>query len=91
MKPIRYMAFVLLSLTGWAHGASLIDGDATLMCAVVDLASCVPGEGCQRETASTMNVPQILQIDRKSQDITGKRPGGELLLTKIQQTTTSST
>jgi len=87
MKSIRYTAFAFLALIPGARAAPLTDGDATLICAVVDLASCVPGDGCERETADTMNVPHLLTIDRKARDVTGQRPNGERLSTNIDRMT----
>jgi hypothetical protein len=78
---------VLLAIAGSAHAASLADNDATLICAVVDLASCVPGEGCTRETSDSINAPQLLTVDRKGHVITAQRPDGELLSSNIDRVT----
>jgi hypothetical protein len=78
---------VLLAIAGSANAASLADNDATLICAVVDLASCVPGEGCARETSETINAPQLLTIDRKGHVITAQRPDGALLSSNIDRLT----
>ncbi len=78
---------VLLTITGSAGAASLADNDATLICAVVDLASCVPGEGCTRETSETINAPQLVTIDRKEHVITAHRPDGALLSSNIDRVT----
>ncbi|MGD0102717.1 MAG: hypothetical protein ABSC06_01600 [Rhodopila sp.] len=78
---------VLLAIAGSGHAASLADNDATLICAVVDLASCVPGEGCTRETSDSINAPQLLTVDRKGHVITAQRPDGELLSSNIDRVT----
>jgi hypothetical protein len=65
----------------------LLDNDGTLICAVVDLASCVPGEGCTRETSDSINAPQLLTVDRKGHVITAQRPDGAVLSTIIDRTT----
>jgi len=78
---------VLLSIAGSANATSLADNDATLICAVVDLASCVPGEGCERETSETINAPQLVTIDRKGHVITAQRPDGALLSSNIDRVT----
>jgi hypothetical protein len=85
MKSVFYAAAAFFSLSLCAHATSLTDPDAILVCAVVDLTSCVPGDGCERETADTMNAPQLVTVDRKAQEITGQRPGGQLLSTKIDR------
>jgi hypothetical protein len=81
------LVIVLLALASNANGASLADNDATLICAVVDLASCVPGEGCARETSDSINAPQIVTVDRKGRLITAHRPNGELLSSAIDRVT----
>jgi hypothetical protein len=78
---------VLLAVTGSANAASLADNDAPLICAVVDLASCGPGEGCTRETSESINAPQLLTVDRKGQVITAERPDGALLSSNIDRVT----
>jgi hypothetical protein len=86
MKFISVTA-VLLAIAGIANATSLADNDATLICAVVDLASCVPGEGCERETSETINAPQLVTIDRKGHVITAQRPDGALLSSNIDRVT----
>jgi hypothetical protein len=86
MKLIS-VASVLLAIAGSANAASLADNDATLICAVVDLASCGPGEGCTRETSESINAPQLLTVDRKGHVITAQRPDGALLSSNIDRIT----
>jgi hypothetical protein len=65
MMKFLPVATTFLAIAANSHAASLADNDATLICAVVDLASCGPGEGCTRETSETINAPQLLTVDRK--------------------------
>jgi hypothetical protein len=78
---------VFMAIAGGASAASLADNDATLICAAVDLASCVPGEGCKRETSDSINAPQLLTVDRKGHVITAQRPDGALLSSNIDRVT----
>src|SRR3984957_17303375 len=78
---------VLLAIAGSANAASLADNDATLICAVVDLASCVPGDGCRRETSASIGAPQLLTVDRKGHVITAQLPDGALLSSNIDRVT----
>lgn len=78
---------VLLAIAGSADAASLADNDATLICAVVDLASCGPGQGCIRETSESINAPRLLTVDRKGHVIRAQRPDGELLSSNIDRAT----
>jgi hypothetical protein len=83
MRILTLVATTLLAGAGSATAASLTDSDATLICAVVDLASCVPGEGCRRETSESINAPQLLTVDRKGHVITAHRPDGVPLSSNI--------
>ncbi|MEA2729638.1 MAG: hypothetical protein QOF70_4113 [Acetobacteraceae bacterium] len=87
MMKFLSVTSVLLAIAGSANAASLADNDATLICAVVDLASCVPGEGCKRETSDSINAPQLLTVDRKGHVITAHRPDGALLSSTIDRAT----
>ena len=87
MMRFSFVTSVLLAVAGSANAVPLIDSDATLICAVVDLASCVPGEGCTRETSDSINTPQLLTVDRKEHVITAHRPDGALLSSNIDRVT----
>jgi len=86
MKFISVTSVVLV-VAGSANAASLAENDATLICAVVDLASCGPGEGCTRETSESINAPQLLTVDRKGHAITAQRPDGAVLSSNIDRVT----
>jgi hypothetical protein len=58
MKRFLSVTSVLLAVAGSANATSVMDNDAPLICAAVDLASCVPGDGCKRETSDSINAPQ---------------------------------
>ncbi|MEA2733136.1 MAG: hypothetical protein QOF70_7611 [Acetobacteraceae bacterium] len=86
MKFISVTSVVLV-VAGSANAASLAENDATFICAVVDLASCGPGEGCTRETSESINAPQLLTVDRKGHAITAQRPDGAVLSSNIDRVT----
>jgi hypothetical protein len=77
----------LVMVSGNADAASFATDDSTLICAIVDLASCVPGDGCRRETSESINAPQLLTIDRKNHIISARRPDGASLSTNIDRVT----
>jgi hypothetical protein len=81
------VALLLLVAAGSANAAPLGSSDTTLICAAVDLASCVPGDGCRRETSASINAPQILTVDIKGQVITAHRPDGSVLASSIDRVT----
>src|SRR5690349_7515913 len=43
--------------------AAEFDGSKPFLCATVDVASCVPGQDCARESAQTVNAPQFFTVD----------------------------
>jgi hypothetical protein len=80
--------FAALGMAGGdADAGSPATDDSTLICAIVDLASCVPGDGCRRETSESINAPQLLTIDRKNHTISARRPDGASLSTNIDRAT----
>jgi hypothetical protein len=87
MKRLCWIVVAVLGIVPGAARSDSIDENARLVCAAVDLASCAPGDGCQRETAASMNVPELIVVDLKAQQITGKRPSGETLTTRIDRMT----
>lgn len=70
------------AFSGEVHAADF-DGSSPLICALVDLQSCAPGEDCRRETAAEVNLPTILQINAGAKTIDGKSPDGENRSTAI--------
>jgi hypothetical protein len=83
------LAVLAMASTGADAASPSTGNDATMICAVVDLASCVPGDGCRRETSESINAPQLLTIDQKDHIITARRPDGATLSTTIDRTTRS--
>jgi hypothetical protein len=75
----------LIAFAPAAHAVTITDNESTLICAIVDLASCAPGDGCRRETADSINAPQLVTVNRKEHVITAHRPDGELLSTNIDR------
>lgn len=59
------------------------DGSHPFLCAPIEITSCSADEGCESETAESINLPQFLTVDLDQKAITGRRPGGELLSTAI--------
>ncbi len=87
MKHSSVVFMTLLAILPCRAGASSVDNSGALICAVVDLASCSPGSECQRETAASMNVPELIVVDPNSHEITGRRPNGQPLATRIDRMT----
>ena len=84
MKSCLVIA-ALIAFAPAAHAVDIPDNESTLICAIVDLASCAPGDGCRRETADSINAPQLVTVNRKEHVITAHRPDGGLLSTTIDR------
>jgi len=52
------------------------DGKRPFLCATIDVASCVPGQDCARESAGTVNVPQFFSVDVQQGLVTATDNGG---------------
>jgi hypothetical protein len=68
-----------------AGTAAQFDGSKPLLCASVEIKSCVPGTGCRAETVETINGPQFLDIDFDQKQITGARALANPVSTRIEQ------
>jgi hypothetical protein len=72
---------------GSAHAGDY-DGSKPFLCALLDLNSCEVDAGCQAETPDSVDIPRFLFVDAKQGTISGTRPGGKLLATRIERTRT---
>jgi len=65
--------------------AAEFDGSKPLLCASVEIMSCVPGTGCRAETVESINAPQFLDINFDQKRITGARALANPVSTQIEQ------
>jgi hypothetical protein len=84
-RPVTAM----LTMAVWSAVASPVvaaDADARqpLICAPINIFSCVPGGNCDRETAESVNLPQFFKVDMADKKITGTRVNGAPLATEIR-------
>jgi hypothetical protein len=64
--------------------AADFDGSAPMICALFDLQSCAPDQGCQHESAVEVNLPNVVAIDATAKTVSGRRPNdGKNDVTKI--------
>lgn len=84
---LHRLAAAALGLVSWVNLASAadFDGSKPMVCALLELSSCATGGDCQKETPESANVPRFIFIDAKQGTITGTRPGGQPLTTKIER------
>ena len=68
--------------------AGSFDGSKPFLCALLDLNSCAADSGCQAETPDSVDIPRFLFVDAKQGTVSGTRPGGRLLSTRIERTRT---
>jgi hypothetical protein len=66
--------------------AADFDGSKPFLCATVDVASCVPGQDCSRESAQSVNAPQFFTVDVGQKTVT-ETGGGNATprITKIER------
>jgi hypothetical protein len=77
------LSFVLMLLVRPSLAADY-DGTRPFVCAPSDIVSCTPGEGCDKETPDTINLPPLLFFDVTGGKITGQKANGEPLETAIE-------
>jgi hypothetical protein len=83
MMSLRAAMIVGLSLMPLAGAAGAVDVNKPLICAALQLTSCVPGDGCRAETTDSLNAPRFLNIDLGAKSVTGTRPQSSELRTAI--------
>jgi hypothetical protein len=59
------------------------DGGKPFLCALSELAECDAGNGCKPATAESIDAPPFLRVNVGAKKLTGTRPGGEQVETKI--------
>ena len=71
--PSLLLAAGLALVSTFECKAADFDGSKPFLCATVDVASCVPGQECARESPGTVNAPQffIIDVDKKLVSETG--------------------
>ncbi len=84
-KTSLMVAAILLPLAAHAAPAASYDGSQPFLCAPIDIVSCASGGKCDKETAESLDLPQFLKFDVGGNQITGRRPNGELLKAEIDK------
>ena len=75
---------LLCSSVGLPAWAARYDGTQPFICVPIEIMSCTPDEGCEKETAEGINLPKFLNFDVSANKITGTRPDGAALETTIE-------
>jgi hypothetical protein len=65
--------------------ASPFDGSQPLICASNEILECIPGEGCNRVAADSVNAPQFMRIDFEDGSISSERPDGSSRVSQIER------
>lgn len=78
-----FAAALLIPLAAPPLFAAGYDGTQAFACSPIEIVSCVPDAGCEKETAETVNLPALLVFDVPAGKITGTRPDGKRLETRI--------
>jgi len=86
---MRILAMVLFSFlliaSPFAALAADFDGSKPFLCATVDVASCVPGQECVRESPQSVNAPQFFTVDIGQKAVTETGGSGTPRTTKIER------
>jgi hypothetical protein len=69
-------AFVLMPAIPCRAGE--FDGKKPFVCTLVDVASCVPGHECARESADAIGVPRFFTVDVAKTQVSETSPGGSM-------------
>jgi len=65
--------------------AANFDGAKPFLCATMDVASCVPGQDCARESAQTVNAPKFFTVDVGKKLVTENGSAGAGRTSKIDR------
>jgi hypothetical protein len=85
MRVFKYLGVVFLVLAVISPAGAGDFGKADrLLCSVIDVHQCLPGEACIETTALEVNLPQFYWFDLKKKRIKGIRTGGAESTATIQ-------
>ncbi|MGD2076390.1 MAG: hypothetical protein PVI91_09065 [Gammaproteobacteria bacterium] len=65
--------------------AGSFDGGQPLICASTEIMECIPGEGCNRVAADSVNAPQFMRIDFDAGSISSERSDGSRRISQIER------
>jgi len=65
--------------------ASPFDGAQPLICASTEILECIPGAGCNRVTAQSVDAPQFMRIDFDAKSISSEWQGGGTRVSEIER------
>ena len=70
MKKIKLLCAAIIFAPLGLVAAANFDGSKPLLCASTELQECIPGVGCERVTAESINAADFFRIDVKKKTIT---------------------
>lgn len=89
MKKKILNAFMLASGSlALSVSASPFDGAQPLICASTEILECIPGEGCTRVTAESIDAPRFMRIDFSANAMSAEKVGGDRKVTQIERSET---
>jgi hypothetical protein len=89
MTGLRAAMALSLLLLPLASARGAVDIGKPLICAAIELTSCVPGDGCRAETTDSLNAPRFIYIDVGARSVTGTRPQSQEMRSAIHNVRTS--
>jgi hypothetical protein len=68
--------------------AGSFDGARPLICASTDILECIPGEGCNRVVAQSIDAPQFIRIDFSAETLSAEGAAGGKRVSRIERSET---
>ena len=86
MIKLKITAFILFffCVVPFSVAAGDFDGSKPFICVIIETSACAPDEECERGTAQSINLPQILNFNFKEKTISGVLKSGEMVSTRIE-------
>jgi hypothetical protein len=84
-KKILHALMLASGVVALPVSASPFDGTQPLICASTEILECIPGEGCNRVAAESVDAPQFMRIDFDAKSISAERQGGGARVSEIER------
>lgn len=89
-KQLTKLMIVVMACLVWPAicFAQGFDGSRNLVCSVVEVVECAPGDGCIEGTARNFNFPEFIRIDFENKQLIGKSQNQRVLTSPVDTVNT---
>ena len=84
-RTMRASLYLCAALGCSSAAANVFDGSEPLICALMDIAECLPGGECERVSAESVNAPRFFRIDFSANQMTTTREAGDAKTSPIER------